>query len=1233
MAGYTKQQQKAIDLRNSNILVSASAGTGKTAVLTERIISILLDKDDPVDIDEMAVVTFTRAAAAEMKERIENKLNAELAKGENSHIRKQIALLPYAQITTLHSLCLNIIRNYFYVADVDPSFTIGDEVEMELMAEEVLEEYLEEKYAEGSPEFIRMAESVASGKNDKALRNIIYDLYKNAESHAWPYRWLSDCGQIYSICSVKDIDDPDRLYASGIADYTLDVLNGAEALITEAMEICTMYPDFDDWYSMLDGVRTGVTNLYECSTYSEYNRGLNMLTLDVLPGMRKKDKNVRDEIKDKYYAARDLIKKLCNEFYYKKPEDICKDIESCKETAEGLCRAAAEYRKKLLIRKQEQNVMDFNDIEHYALEILTKEGSTAAAELREQYRYILVDEYQDINEVQDTIIYEISRQDDGEQNVFMVGDVKQSIYGFRLARPEIFENKRSTYTDSPGPCRRIMLSKNFRSSPAILGTVNFIFSQIMKRKYGKVEYDKTHEFEFEKPASREEYGEPVEVVYISEEGLIESEYNKRKLEAACIADKIKEITGSENPVMINDAKTGEKRPVAYDDIVILLRSMKGWSEEFTEVLMEHQIPVSADEHTGYFSAREIQITLSMLKIIDNPRQDIALAAVLRSVLGGFDDDELARIRAQAAEGDMFTALCQMAENAAYSARTAGDCAGSTPDAGTDDADSTPAAGADVSGLAQKCRDFLDMLNGLREQAPYIRVYELIEKIYYVNGFLLNMKAMAQGERRVANLKMLLDKAADFESTDKRSLFDFMEYVERLKSANVDYGEMGDESTQNGTVRIMSIHNSKGLEFPVVFAAGMGKKPNMSDKNRGIIIHSDMGLGLDVFDPGKRTKSKTLIKRAIARKMTADALGEELRVLYVAFTRAKDKLILTGTISDKDKFFEKCSEAAARGTAVNDNDSYFAWLTPCFMKHPDWTHTSGAYDNEKEYPPMDFTTYSLESFESEEGRRISKKEAVKRRLLDMLTTQGTGETINRYMDRLAQYRYPYESDTSLVPKISVSEIKRMSAAFADEETVNVQWAEPEKDEYVPEFAKTDTEEKIKGAKRGTIYHSLMEHINLTAIKNEEDIRKQTDELIVKGILPENVLEAGIISTKKILGFCKSPLAARMRSAQENGAFHAEQPFVMGLRANEIFADTDSEEIILVQGIIDAFFEEDNEIVLIDYKTDRILSGEEEKLVNRYRAQMECYRTALEKSTGKKVKEIFIYSFSLNKEISI
>lgn len=1206
MAEYTKEQQKAIDLRNRSILVSASAGTGKTAVLTERILTLILDREDPVNIDEMAVVTFTDAAASEMKERIESKLNEKLAaKEDNSAIRKQIALLPHAQITTLHSLCLSIIRNYFYTIGLDPSFRIGDVQEMKIMMNDVLKEVLEEKYREKTPEFIHMADVLTPGKKDDAMDKAVLDMYRNAESHAYPYEWLKKCKALYETGNAGNIDGAEWFAGSGLLMHTELVLNGAKKLLCEAIDMSRKDTAFDKLVVFLSDEAAKVDEVLRCGTYSEYSSRLREFKFERFPTIS--DTNKKDE-KDRIKSLRDMAKKgisdLIKNYYYKDLEEMFSDIAECKGFVDELADTAAVFRKRFLEKKRENNVIDFNDIEHYALEILVNEDSTAADELREQYRYILVDECQDINEVQETIISEISREKNNEPNLFMVGDVKQSIYRFRLADPEIFENKRKMYTDEESLHQRIMLKRNFRSSKGILETANFIFSRLMKRELGNVEYDMTHEFEYDVPDTLSGYGEDTEVIYISEEGIKDTEYDRIRLEAMCIAKKIKEITDPQTGVMITDSVTGEKRTAGYDDIVILLRSMKGWSEEFVEVLMEYQIPVSADENTGYFSAREVQLTLSMLKIIDNPHQDIALVSVLRSVFAGFCDDELARIRAGRDKCDMYDALRYAAEN------------------------------ADDDKLRTKCGDFNSMLNGLRAAAPYVRVYELIGKIYEINRFFLNMEVMPQGERRAGNLRMLMEKAIVFEGTDKRSLFDFLEYIEKMKTAKIDFGETEADMSEKGAVKIMSIHRSKGLEFPVVFVSGMGKRPNLTDVNQNVVIHSDIGCGIDYFDTKRRLKRKTIIKKAISRRIIDDSIGEELRILYVAFTRAREKLILTGTVPDIEDLFKKSSyKRYSYSNMVDGRTPYYTWLTPCFMEHPDWNYEYGTDCRCLRYAPMKFNIYRLSDNEREETVHIFENKVIREKLINAAYGDQENNEIARYIEQKAQYEYPYRQDINLASKVSVSEIKRKMAEAIDEDSVNASWAQTEKAEYIPHFAGGEDAGNISGAGRGTMYHNLMEHIKLDEIHGVPDVLELMNRLIVKGVLPENVISGHIISAKKIFAFCESPLAKRMKEAQQKGVCHVEQPFVMGVCAKEIYTGTDSDETILVQGIIDAFFEEEDGIVLVDYKTDRLEPGEENRLADRYRAQMDCYRQAIEKVMDKKVKEVYLYSFSLDKEIRI
>lgn len=1186
---FTKEQKKAIQLKNRNLLVSASAGTGKTAVLTERIIELLLDSDNPVDIDEMVIVTFTRAAASEMRDRIEGKLNERLALGDNAeHIKKQIALLPHAQITTIDSLCLNILREYFYIIDIDPAFRIGDSHEIKVLEQDVLCEIMEEKYTERSESFINMVETLAPKNDDSVIGEYVLKLFYNAESHAWPDKWLNECRKTYDIDTPDALDKSTWLIESGIIAHTYTIIKDGIRKLDNAIKMCDGASGYEAIYDVLVNERNDIEAFLSDETYTKLYEGIGSYRFARFPSMRKDADllGIKDEIKALRDCEKAEIDKLRKNYFNKSPETICEELKKCRDTVNELIDIVLLFRERFLEAKNELNVLDFNDIEHYALQIICNEETYALNELRDSFRYILVDEYQDINDVQDTIIFSLSGVERGVYNVFMVGDVKQSIYGFRLARPEIFEDKRSSYSDCDSNCQRIMLNRNFRSSRAILGTVNYIFSDVMKKELGNVEFDRTHEFEFDIPKNSAEYGEPAEVIYISEGDADITEYGRRKLEAAAIGKRIKELI---------------KDGACYDDIVILLRSMSGWAEEFVEMLSAMQIPVVAEEHTGYFSAREIRIAVSMLKIIDNPHQDIELVSVLRSVFGQFTDEELAIIRAHKRKCGMYTAFCSMACETAEK----------------------------YSSLSEKCRRFNEKITMLRKRAPYVRVHELIQMIYELDDFAYHMQAMPMGERRLGNLRMLADQAIAFEGTDKRSLFDFLRYIDKIRTADVDFGESKTEEGTQGAVKIMSIHKSKGLEFPVVFVSGLGKQMNLSDAKKSVIIQSELGIGMDYFDCETRTRYKTLIKKAFARRIVNDSFGEELRVLYVALTRPKNRLIMTGVVNDAGSYFSKCEADYQSGYSrmVSQTASYFDWLTPCFMKHPSWR---GEYEDGCGVPPMRFKIYNADELIFEEAERITDMEAVKERLILDAERELSSGGIKDEIDSIINYTYPYEKEKDIAVKVSVSDIKKNIPDNTDDEAVWAEWTKDEKEEYVPSFIKKE-ETQYTGAKRGTLYHTFMKHLPVHKVRDADDVRMFLEKLSDDGVMPQKAVEDNIISIRKIVNFCKSSTGRRMAAAQEKGLCHNEQPFVMGLPASEVYPDINSSEFVLVQGIIDVFFEEEDGIVLLDYKTDRIAPGEEAVLKDRYGIQLECYKKAIEKVYNLPVKDMILYSFALDKEI--
>lgn len=1238
---YTPRQRMAIDLRDCNILVSASAGAGKTAVLTERIVNLLLDKEHPTDIDKIVIVTYTRAAAAEMRSRIAGKLAERLNdEPENVHIQKQLALIAHAHISTIDSFCRNVVSNYFYTIGLDPAFRIVDENETKLIEEELVDELLEEEYGRHEEPFINMMETFAPGKSDRPVCDLIKNLYKMSQSHAFPYEWLDGCCNKFDIEDPVQMEESDWFEATGIMEHIKNVISDCVSREQKAADILNEdkvkyrldmsgEADLYDAKSAkaLDDIRIFVNNemamlgtLVKSSGYTEISSRINRLSFERFPVRKLQGelKAIKDEAKGLRDEVKKAIGKLTGGFFYQSPQMMADDIRACAEPVRELVRVTKEFMGRYEQYKHEKNIADFNDIEHYALNILLKnvDGSIVrtdvADELMDRYEYILIDEYQDSNEVQETILAGISRIPIGKPNMFMVGDVKQSIYQFRLAKPDIFEGKLRRYPtagtpeaeadDVPG--KRVLLRKNFRSTRTILKTINYIFPEIMHSAVGRVEYDETHYFDVDVNPEAEACDEPVEAIYVTGRDE-DNEYGKMQIEAFAIADRIRELVDPETGMRITEA--GVTRTVNYSDIVMLLRSMKGWAEAFVEVLTTKGIPVIAQEQTGYFSAKEIQMMLSMLKVIDNPRQDIPLTSALRSVFGEFNDEELAVIRTKS-DGDMYSALCAAA-----------------------------GSGDDCDGLAARCLAFLNMLNGYREKASYMTVYDLMQELFEEKDYLNCMKAMPAGERRAGNLLMLADKALAYEDNDKRGLASFIRYIDRMQKASIDFGEAKQPDGHFGAVKIMSIHKSKGLEFPVVFVSGMGKRVNLMDARNDVIVHTELGPVPDYFDRKKRIKRSSLLKKAVSRKITNDVIGEEIRILYVALTRARTKLIMTGYIpGDCEKINEYRKKSNSYLEMTGGADCYYDWVSPCFARHPAWADTFGGevrVSQDTEYPRMIFRCVQADDIICREAEELVSKEVRKASLIKEAARDTIDEETFKGIQSVEEYVYPYEAETSFAMKVSVSDIKHAAAVLEDEEAVKASWAATEHQVYIPSFMREETKRVITGADRGTMYHALMEHLDIENITTTDDIENRIRALIDRGILDEAAVRDNVISKRKILAFCKSDVAARMMEADRHGLAAREQPFVMGVPADRVYPESNSKEIIIVQGIIDVYFEEDDGIVLLDYKTDRIGENEEEKLAGRYRAQMACYREAIEKARAKPVKEIILYSFSLNKEIRV
>ena len=1237
---WTEEQQKVITLRDRNILVSAAAGSGKTAVLVQRILSKIMDPVKPVDIDRLLIMTFTRAAAGEMRERIEKALDQALAADpDNEHLQRQMMLIHTAQITTIDGFCSYVIRNYFHLIGLDPGYRTADEGELKLLQEDVLKELFEDYYAEGDAKFTAFVECYAAGKSDEGLKEHVLELYNASMSNPWPDEWLDGCVANYQLDPEKGIaGTPWFHYLWDIVD---SALKEAGELAENAMEIC-MEPEGPDLYQ--DALQSDlllIRKLQELSVkqdYDEMTRNLQNLSFARLSG--KKMEGVSDQLKNLVKDIREdekgILKDLGSKYFQCTLEELTELTQASVEPLKMLVKLTRDFTERFSLKKREKNVLDFSDMEHFALDILLKKDgdtytpSQAARELSEKYDEVMLDEYQDSNLVQEILMQNVSGWVNDRKNIFMVGDVKQSIYRFRLARPELFMEKYHSYSLTESKEQRIDLHKNFRSRPEVLESVNFIFRQIMGQDLGGIDYDEAAALY--PGASFPEGEDPefikTEVLLVEKDGVIledndeaDAPENERELEALAIADRIREMVGHDR---ILDKETGEYRPVQYGDIVILLRSAAGWAETFGEVLGARGIPSYTASRTGYFSTTEVVTLLNYLRVLDNPLQDIPLTGVLRSPIAGCTTEDLAELRIAYPEGMIYECVKAFVEE--YREHRIME--------------------EEKRRLGEKLSHFMDTMNTLRDMAAYTPVHQLILEVLERTGYGSYAKAMPDGAQRSANLNMLVEKAMEYEKTSYRGLFNFVRYIQKLQQYQVDYGEVNLSGAGESAVQIMTIHKSKGLEFPVVFAAGMGKRFNFRDMNASILIHPELGIGADAILPDKRIIAASLCKQIIRRELLKESLGEELRVLYVALTRAKEKLILCGAVGDLDNQITALSvlrdnkeELISLGMRMRGK-CYWDYVLPALARHRCMNgifqeygifmnRNNPLYGDASEFVVKKITAADLTENEVvEQAEREMKKEVLKNWNPGIVYDS----EIREELERRFSFVYPYEYLKELPVKVSVSELKKRSYHSEQdlEEAVDYEQDE-ELQPLIPRFIEAKKEEGYTGAFRGTAYHRVMECLDYQRTDTQEKLRVQLEELVSLKKMEEK--EAASVRIRDILHFVESALGHRMKAAALQKKLFREQPFVIARKASELEGEWQCEEDVLVQGIIDAYFIENDEIVLVDYKTNFVRNGEEQKLIDRYHVQLEDYAQALERMTGRRVKERYIYSFTLGKEIRL
>lgn len=1269
---FTPEQQRVIELHNSNILVSAAAGSGKTAVLVERIIRMICDGEHPADIDRLLIVTFTNAAAAEMRERIAAGIAARLeADPGNEHIQKQSALLHNAQITTIDSFSLFLIRNHFNEIGLDPDFRVADEGEIKLLQQEVLAQLLEDAYAgqfvpEAPEQFHACVEYFCPGGRESVLEQHILNLSRYAGSFPWPAEWLEERKNDYAAGDMEALVHSD--YGQYLTERVNRTVEGCLEKLREVKRLCEL-PDGPYMYGELTEAEIEqLERLTSCKDLEEQAAKVPAVTFARLPS--KKDDSVDPAKRELAKAIRNSVKDTLSdlsESYFKTPLELAVEQgKACREPLRMLLDLVLEFDRRLLAAKQERHLIDFSDMEHYALQILLKREkveetgsigtdraktkyrivpSDVAMEYRQYFQEILIDEYQDSNLVQEYLLSAISGEAEGHYNRFMVGDVKQSIYKFRLARPELFLEKYDIYQETGDLCR-IDLAKNFRSRIQVVDAVNDVFSRIMSREIGGIAYDDkaalypgavypaqedpaygSELLLIRKPEKGEREESGIGEQHAEGAGVLVDYDNVRQLEALAIAARIKQLKGS---LQVMEKSAGELRPVRYSDMVILLRTTSGWDEEFKKILEQQGIPVYITSKTGYFGALEVQELLQFLRVLDNPRQDIPLFGVMQSVFGGFTQEEIAQIRS-GGEGHsrkrmtLYEALKEVAQS------------GRTVEEG-EEISAGESAGEEAE-LSQKADTFLQRIGHYRDLTPFTSIRDLLQRILDDYDYLNYVTALPAGSKRRANVEMLLTKASAFEKTSYFGLFHFIRYMEQLEKYDVDYGEADTLDENADVVRIMSIHKSKGLEFPVVFVSGLSKRFNMQDANQSLIVDMDLGVAVDYVDSVRRIKNKTLRRTVLSAKMKEDNLAEELRVLYVALTRAREKLILTAVLDKADEKWELAQMTGQERLTYLDfceAGSYMDFLLPILPQTGIAVKTLRTED------------LAVEELR-EQLRMGDRREQLRLIACGETTLTGDPEENERklmYLRERFAYQYPHPGLQKLYTKTTVSELKIAAMAEKDEAAFHT-FEEKEVVPYIPGFRRE--QEKVSGAVRGNAFHRTMELLDFTYLftesglftgcpNNYEEYRRGLDKNRLQNRLEEFLQRETIslrlteeyakaVSLPKILNFLEQELAYRMWRAQEQGLLYREQPFVLGIDAKRLDPDLPEGEKVLIQGIIDVFFIEDGEIVLLDYKTDVIDSLE--ALWNRYNVQIQYYEEALTKLMQMPVKERILYSFYLEK----
>ena len=1154
-----------------------------------------------MDIDKILVVTFTNAAASEMRERILDAIYKKIEENpDNEKLQRQIMLLNKSSICTIHSFCLDVIRNNFYEIDTSANFRIGDTAEIEMLKAEVLEEIFEQKYMDNDAGFIKLIEAYTDYRGDEKLQDIILNIYKYIQSNPFPEKWLEEKVEEFNIDENRDFSE--TVWGKIILENIKGELN---ALITRLENIKNKTLKFVELEKFSRILGEDVNNLktIKLDKWDNAYESLNNVVWSKWPI----DKKVTLDLKNEAKEIRDKVKKDFSNLNLKyTSKEAIEDIKSMYNILIELKKIILEFSKNFSIEKKEKNIIDFNDIEHFALKILLGEDgkpTQVAKKLMQKFEEILIDEYQDSNLVQEKILTSISKGN----NIFMVGDVKQSIYKFRQARPELFLDKYSKYdlksglnVESIG--LKIQLFKNFRSRQNILQVTNMIFENIMSSKLGDVEYNKNEYLNYgaDYPKPEDENINHAGTAELHIIDLKEKEDDEERddleriedsvLEAKFVARKINELLNSN--YYVYDRKQGYRK-IRPKDICVLLRATSILAPIYEKEIAEMNYPVFSDSSSTYLDSMEVQTIMSLLKIIDNPMQDIPLVTVLRSNIFGFTDNELIQIRLNDKKCSFFESMIK--------AKLSVD-----------------------NKLRGKIDNVIEQIACWKREEKYMSLDELIWKIYLDTGFYNYVSLLPNGDLRQANLKMLFEKAKQYEKASFKGLFNFITFIDKVKSSSGDLSAAKIIGENDDVIRIMSIHKSKGLEFPVVILAATGKKFNMQDLNTPILLHQDIGFGMQFIDTQKKIEYSTLSKEAIRIKSKLETISEEMRVLYVALTRAKEKLIITGLSKDLEKALKDKEKILEMYKASNlDNEKINPSLLGKYTSYLDWIELVYQYNKEKTEEIMNLFVHNkidlMKEMSDEEREDLNIIQEIRKKVEECNNASNIED--NKKIQNLL-WKYKYIESSKIPTKTSVTKLKELEKDTTDIEELidSIKNKHTRNLEVKPKFI--EETQNLTAAQKGPVMHLCVQKLNEQEDYTLDKLYEFVQDLEKNNIISEK--EAESININNLYRYTQSDLWKELKEAKE---IHKEEPFYINIPAISIYDEAEEHEQILVQGIIDLYYiNKENKLILVDYKTDKVPNGDVSILEEKYKIQLDLYKRALEEATGKKVDRAMIFALS-------